>query len=150
MGYNYANYAFPYQSPNGNPYGFSQYGVPQAQPVVQQMSTMQNLQPVQQPSAPQANQYIWVSSEEDARNYMVAANSAVTLWNSNEPVIYLKQADASGKPSMKIYDLVERRPLESNAVSKIDSNAGFSDSDEYKNICTRLENIEKQIKEIME
>ena len=30
------------------------------------------------------------------------------LWDSNSPTIYLKQADASGKPSLKVYDLVER------------------------------------------
>ena len=40
--------------------------------------------------------------------YLVAPNSAVALWDSNSPTIYLKQADASGKPSIKIYDLVER------------------------------------------
>ena len=31
--------------------------------------------------------------------YLVAPNSAVALWDSNSPTIYLKQADASGKPS---------------------------------------------------
>ena len=51
---------------------------------------------------------IWVQNEMEAANYLVAPNSAVTLWDSNSPVVYLKQADASGKPSMKIYDLVER------------------------------------------
>ena len=40
--------------------------------------------------------------------YLVAPNSAVALWDSNAPTIYLKQADASGKPSIKVYDLVER------------------------------------------
>ena len=37
-----------------------------------------------------------------------APNSAVALWDSNAPTIYLKQADASGKPSIKVFDLVER------------------------------------------
>lgn len=40
--------------------------------------------------------------------YPVGPNNAVTLWNQAEPVVYLKQADASGKPTMKVYDLVER------------------------------------------
>lgn len=43
-----------------------------------------------------------------AMAYLVAPNSAVALWDSNAPAIYLKQADASGKPSIKVYDLVER------------------------------------------
>lgn len=51
---------------------------------------------------------IWVNGEQEAMGYLVAPNSAVALWDSNAPTIYLKQADASGKPSMKTYDLVER------------------------------------------
>lgn len=51
---------------------------------------------------------VWVSGEQEAIGYLVAPNSAVALWDSNSPTIYLKQADASGKPSLKIYDLVER------------------------------------------
>ena len=51
---------------------------------------------------------IWVAGEQEAMAYLIAPNSAVALWDSTAPVIYLKQADASGKPSIKIYDLVER------------------------------------------
>ena len=51
---------------------------------------------------------IWVASEKDASMYPIAPNNAVALWDSGKPVVYFKQADASGKPTMKIYDLVER------------------------------------------
>lgn len=70
-------------------------------------------QPAQQPQQAQPS-IVWVQNEMEAANYLVAPNSAVTLWDSNAPVVYLKQADASGKPSMKIYDLVERnqRPVQ--------------------------------------
>ena len=66
----------------------------------------------------QSPSIVWVQNEMEAANYLVAPNSAVTLWDSNAPVVYLKQADASGKPSMKIYDLVERtqRPVQAQAV----------------------------------
>ena len=50
----------------------------------------------------------WVSSEQEARGYLIAPNSAVALWDSSAPTVYLKQSDASGKPTLKIYDLVER------------------------------------------
>ena len=50
----------------------------------------------------------WVSGDREASAYPVAPNNAVALWSQSEPVVYLKQADATGKPSMKIYDLVER------------------------------------------
>lgn len=69
-------------------------------------------QPAQQPQqAPVSPSIVWVQNEMEAANYLVAPNSAVTLWDSNAPVVYLKQADASGKPSMKTYDLVERTQM---------------------------------------
>lgn len=77
------------------------------QPYQQPMQTPAQMQPVQQPQA-QGQSIIWVQNQQEAYNYLVAPNSAVALWDSNSPVIYLKQADASGKPTMKIYDLVER------------------------------------------
>jgi hypothetical protein len=50
----------------------------------------------------------WVNGEQEARGYLIAPNSAVALWDSSAPTVYLKQSDASGKPTLKIYDLVER------------------------------------------
>lgn len=41
-------------------------------------------------------------------NLLSQPNNAVTLWDMNAPVVYVKKADASGKPSMTTYDLVER------------------------------------------
>lgn len=72
----------------------------------QQMPPMMAPQPPQNPMAQSGVQ--WVSGEQEARNWMIAPNAAVALWDSTAPTVYLKQADASGKPSLKIYDLVER------------------------------------------
>lgn len=66
---------------------------------------------------------IWISGEREAMAYPVAPNNAVTLWSQSEPVVYLKQADATGKPSMKAYDLIERResvPEEKTYATKTD------------------------------
>lgn len=75
----------------------------QYQPMPQQMP---QVQPQQAQVSGQS--MVWVNSEQEAMGYLVAPNSAVALWDSNAPTIYLKQADASGKPSIKVYDLVER------------------------------------------
>src|SRR5699024_3461284 len=77
------------------------------QPYQQPMRTPAQMPPVQQPQA-QGQSIIWVRNQQEASNYLVAPNSAVALWDSNSPVIYLKQAAASGKPTMTIYGLVER------------------------------------------
>lgn len=50
------------------------------------------------------NNLIWVSGEAGAKAYLVAPNTTVTLWDSEDKVIYLKSADATGMPSMKILD----------------------------------------------
>ena len=72
----------------------------------QQMPPMMAPQPPQNPVAQSGVQ--WVSGEQEARNWIIAPNAAVALWDSSAPTVYLKKADASGKPSLTIYDLVER------------------------------------------
>ena len=72
----------------------------------------QQMYPATLPVAPQTtpaqNGIVWVSGEKEAAMYPIAPNNAVALWSQSEPIIYLKQADASGKPTIKIYDIVER------------------------------------------
>ena len=94
-----------------NPYYQNPY-YPQPRPDnLMQMRQQQMMQPAPSP-APQnpvaTGGVQWVSSEQEARGYLIAPNSAVALWDSSAPTVYLKQADASGKPTLKIYDLVER------------------------------------------
>ena len=61
-----------------------------------------------QPQQPQNQSIIWIPNEQAANDFIVAPNNAVTLWDMNAPVVYVKKADASGKPTMTTYDLVER------------------------------------------
>ena len=85
--------AYPYYTPypNYQPYvNYPQPGVPQ-------------------PTQPQQSSISWVSSEKEATMYPVAPNNAVTLWSTTEPVVYLKKADYTGKPTLTTYDLVERQ-----------------------------------------
>mgnify|MGYP001545203994 FL=1 len=92
-------------------YGYQPYQMYQPPMADQLMQLRQNQYQPNMQQAPQQQpspSIVWVQNEMEAANYLVAPNSAVTLWDSNAPVVYLKQADASGKPSMKIYDLVER------------------------------------------
>lgn len=79
---------------------------PQYQPYYPQQPIQPSYQPVQQQN--QAS-IIWINGgEKEAAMYPVAPNNAITLWSTTEPVVYLKKADATGKPSLTTYDLVER------------------------------------------
>ena len=84
----------------------------------QQMPQMQPMQQVVSNPIPQSGVQ-WVNGEMEARNWMVAPNAAIALWDSSSPTVYLKQADASGKPTLKIYDLVERTETASAAPQKV-------------------------------
>ena len=61
-----------------------------------------------QPQQNQQNGIIWVQGESAAKSYLVAPGSTVQLWDSEEKIIYLKSADPSGLPSMKILDYTIR------------------------------------------
>lgn len=56
----------------------------------------------------QTSSLIWVQGEAGAKSYMVAPNTTVQLWDSESQTIYLKSADASGMPSMRIIDYTIR------------------------------------------
>ena len=123
-------------------YGYQPYPMyqpPMADQLTQlrqnQFQPMQNqqFQPQQAPASPSI---VWVQSEMEAATYLVAPNSSVTLWDSNAPVVYLKQADASGKPSMKIYDLVERtqRPVQAPQAPAVE----YATKDDISALAARI------------
>lgn len=90
------------------PYYGNPYMPPMQDNLVQlRQQQMQAIPPMPQNPLPQSGVQ-WVSGEQEARSWMVAPNAAVALWDSTAPTVYLKQADASGKPTLKVYDLVER------------------------------------------
>ena len=73
---------------------------PQYYPQFQQMPT--------QPAAQQNNGMIWIQGLESAKAFQVAPNSTVVLWDSEQQCCYIKSADASGMPSMRILDYTIR------------------------------------------
>lgn len=123
MAYPYQSYQNPYQTGYYPMYQQPQYQQPVQQPIPQT---------AQQSYSPAINQsgIIWISGESEAAMYPIAPNNAVALWQKDGKTIYLKSADATGKPTMRVYDLVERsEAVESpeKADSKTDEYAKKSD-----------------------
>lgn len=82
----------------------------------QPMYYPQQFQPqMPQQPAQQNSSIIWVQGEAGAKSYLVAPNTTVQLWDSESQCIYLKSADASGMPSMKILDYTIRNQTPVNA-----------------------------------
>lgn len=87
--------AFNNGFPVGYPQLYPQYGAYQ-----------QPMMPVQQ-SQDQSGP-IWVQGESGAKSFLVGPGKTVALWDSEAQVIYLKSADPSGMPSMKVLDYTIR------------------------------------------
>lgn len=102
---------------------------PQLQPPQPQALPQQQVQPLGESGG-----IIWVQGEAGAKAYLVAPGSTVQLWDSENQTIYLKSADMSGMPSMRVLDYTERggAPAESPA-SKIDLSQ-FITRDELEDI----------------
>ena len=86
---------------NGFPVGYQPMYYP-----TQNQQQFQNQPQVQAP--PINNSIIWVQGEAAAKSYPIAPNSSVALWDSEANVIYIKSADMSGMPSIKILDYTMR------------------------------------------
>ena len=114
MAYNY----FPttYQTPV--------YYPQQAQPQPPQQTTQQSL--------------IWVQGEAGAKSYLVAPNSTVTLWDSEQSVIYIKSADAAGMPSIRTLDYTIRGNEEKAAVN-------YVTKDDFDRIEKEIDDIKKSL-----
>lgn len=82
-----------------------------------QQPAFQNQQ-LQQPAQTNSN-LIWVQGEAGAKSYLVAPNNTVQLWDSERQTVYLKSADASGMPSMKILDYTIREAAPAAAPAPV-------------------------------
>ena len=92
---------------NFYPTGYQPMYQPNAYPT--QMSVGSNQSNTQTP-------LIWVQGEAAAKSYPIAPNTSVPLFDSEANVIYIKSADMSGMPSIKILDYTVRN----NAPHKAD------------------------------
>ena len=98
---------------NGFPATYPQFYPQYQQPQYQQQAQA----PQPQPNVPQqSNPMIWVQGETGAKSYLLTPNTTLPLWDSERQTIYLKSADASGMPSMKILDYTIREQAQPQSV----------------------------------
>ena len=118
---------------NGYPVTYQQY-----------YPAQQNMYQTQTPNYGTQNSIIWVQGEAGAKSYLVAPNTTVQLWDSEQQVIYLKSADASGMPSMKVIDYTVRgAELPNTALSEFDNK--FISRDEFDVLKDKIEGLQNEI-----
>lgn len=105
-------------------------------------------QPQPQP-AQQSNGIIWVQGEAGAKSYLVAPNTTVQLWDSESDVIYLKSADASGMPSMKVIDYKVRNSSSEQSHS-VSQQVSYATKDDVNMLQSEIDKLRIEMKEVME
>lgn len=98
--------------------------------------------PMPQNQQQQNNGIIWVQGEAGWKSFLVSPNTTVALWDSESPVIYLKSADASGMPSVKILDYSIRQ--EGGSLSEKPA-AGIDAKDDLQYIKLAIDDIKTLI-----
>lgn len=97
----------------------------------------------------QQNGVIWVQGEAGAKSYLVAPNNTVQLWDSENQTIYLKSADASGMPSMKVLDYTIRESSQNGSISSSvaanDKTPVYATKDDFKSISERIEELQQKV-----
>lgn len=96
---------------------------PQFYPQNQQPQYQQQFQTPQLNVSQQSNPMIWVQGETGAKSYLLSPNTTLPLWDSERQTIYLKSADASGMPSMKILDYTIREQAQPQSVPVVSEQA---------------------------
>lgn len=113
--------------------------------------------PVQQQNAPVQSSVqatvqggrIWVQGEAGAKSYLVAPNSTVDLWDSENQIIYQKSADASGMPSIKVIDYTvreqNRNPSNQLSGNGYDNSPMYATKDEIKAVSDEISALRKKV-----
>lgn len=121
-------------------------------PVTYQPYYQAQYQQAQTAQPQQQGGIIWIQGEAGAKSYLIAPNTTVALWDSEAQVIYLKSADASGMPSMKIldYQIREQKQPKSAQISQFESDKYVTKEElkAYKDALEkRLESLRKGIED---
>ena len=98
------------------------------------------------PQAPQQSGVIWVQGIEGAKAHPVAAGQSALLMDSEGDCFYLKTADQSGMPTMRVFDYKER--LNTPPEPKNADLSDFITKDELSHYVTK-EDLKSTISELI-
>lgn len=105
-------------------------------------------QPTYQPQAPQnqaGSGINWIQGESAAKSYLVAPNVTVVLFDSESQTIYIKSADATGMPSMRILDYTIRDQKAHGGIFESQT-VDFATKQEIDALRAELEEIKTRLK----
>lgn len=98
------------------------------------------------PQPPQ-NQINWVQGIGGAKAYPVGAGNSVLLMDSDEPYLYIKSADNTGLPSLRIFKYEEITEKKEEPKPEIDMNQ-YVTKEEFEKVVATLKPKKKKIIEV--
>ena len=101
------------------------------------------MQPVQQPIQSNGG-LIWVDNEEQAKNYLVAPNNVIPMFDKSSSAMYIKSADGAGMPTFKKYKLIdvdEETPKNAPKTHKCTCGDKFATKEQLKALEGKINDI---------
>ena len=130
MAYNYNN-IYPY----GSPYNFG-YQQPY---IMQPQQQTQNQQPIQ------LNQYAFVNGIEGAKSFQVPPNQTMLLMDSDNPICYMKQANAMGQSTLRYFKLIESSEEEIKGIKENKPLENYALKSDIDILNKRLDELSKKL-----
>ena len=106
-----------------------------------------NYTPYQQPYQPRQmqpqNVYAFVNGLEGAKSYIVPANQTVLLMDSEQPVCYMKTANALGQGTLRYFKLTEVGEADVRTpISPVAPQGEYVTKEEFDSLVKRIEKLE--------
>lgn len=108
------------------------------------------MQPVQQPIQSNGG-LIWVDNEEQAKNYLVAPNNVIPMFDKSSSAMYIKSADGAGMPTFKKYKLIDiDEETPKNALKTHECTCGdkFATKEQINDLKAKLDDLTAKYEEL--
>ena len=108
------------------------------------------MQPIQQPIQSNGG-LIWVDNEEQAKNYLVAPNNVVPMFDKSSSAMYIKSSDGAGMPTFKKYKLIdvdEEMPKNTPTTHKCTCGDKFVTKEQFEGLKGDFERLTAKVEEM--
>ena len=108
------------------------------------------MQPVQQPIQSNGG-LIWVDNEEQAKNYLVAPNNVVPMFDKSSSAMYIKSSDGAGMPTFKKYKLIdvdEETPKNAPKTHECTCGDKFATKEQINDLRAKLDDLTAKYEEL--
>ena len=108
------------------------------------------MQPVQQPIQSNGG-LIWVDNEKQAKNYLVAPNNVIPMFDKSSSAMYIKSADGAGMPTFKKYKLIdvdEETPKNAPKTHECTCGDKFATKEQINDLRAKLDDLTAKYEEL--